>query len=98
MKDYVDDIMVKSKTKAGHFQVLKQVFERCRKYKLRMNPMKYAFGVSVGNFLGFLVHYKGISVDPAKAIAIATMKRPATVKELKSFQGESPTSGGLCQD
>jgi len=39
MKDYVDDIMVKSKTKAGHFQVLKQVFERCRKYKLHINPM-----------------------------------------------------------
>ena len=85
MKDYVDDIMVKSKTKAGHFQVLKQVFERCRKYKLRMNPMKYAFGVSVGNFLGFLVHHRGISVNPTKATTIATMKRPATVKELKSF-------------
>ena len=32
MEDYVDDIVVKSKTKTGHFQVLKQVFERCRKY------------------------------------------------------------------
>ena len=38
MKDYVDDIMVKSKTKTGHLRVLKQVFERCRKYKLRMTP------------------------------------------------------------
>nr|XP_023922543.1 uncharacterized protein LOC112033993 [Quercus suber] len=52
-----------------------------------MNPMKCAFGVSAGKFLGFLVHHKGISVDPAKAAAIATMKRPTTVKELKSFLG-----------
>ena len=85
MEDYVDDIVVKSKTRIGHLQVLEQVFERCRKYKLCMNPMKCAFGVSAGKFLGFLVHRKGISVDPAKATAIVTMKRPTMVRELKSF-------------
>ena len=50
-------------------------------------PKKCAFEVFAGKFLGFLVHHRGISVDPAKTIAIATMKRPATVKELKSFLG-----------
>ena len=87
MEDYVDDIVVKSKTRAGHFQILEQVFERCRKYKLHMNPVKCAFGVSVGKFLGFLIHHRGISVDPAKATAIALMKRPTTLRELKSFLG-----------
>ena len=87
MEDYVDNIVVKSKTRAGHLQILEQVFERCRKYKLCMNTMKCAFRVFAGKFLGFLVHHKGISVDPAKAIAIATMKRPTTVRELKSFLG-----------
>ena len=87
MEDYVDDTVVKSKTRTGHFQVLEQVFERCRKYKLRMNPMKCAFGVSAEKFLGFLVHHKGISVDPAKATAIALMRRLTTVRELKSFLG-----------
>ena len=87
MEDYVDDIVVKSKTRTRHLQVLKQVFKRCREYKLHMNPMKCAFGVSVGKFLGFLVHHRGISVDPAKATAIATMKRLTTVRELKSFLG-----------
>ena len=52
---------------------------------MRMNPLKCAFGVSSGKFLGFLVHSKGINVDPAKATTIATMKPPTTVKELKSF-------------
>ena len=79
--------MVKSKTKAGHFQIRKQVFERSINYKLRMNLMKCAFGVSTGKFLGFLIHHIGISVDPAKATAIATMERPTTVRELKSFLG-----------
>ena len=44
-----------------------------------------AFGVSSGKFMGFLVHNRGIDVEPAKATAIATMKPPATMKELKSF-------------
>ena len=82
MEDCVDDIMVKSKTRARHFQILEQVFESC---KLRMNPLKCAFGVFAGKFLGFLVHHRGISVDLTKAIAIATMRRPITMKELKSF-------------
>ena len=85
MEDYVNDIVVKSKTRTGHLQVLEQVFQRCKEYKLHMNPMKCAFGVSAGKFLGFLVHHRGISVDSAKATAIATMKRPTTVRELKSF-------------
>ena len=50
--------------------------------------MKCVFGVSVGKFLGFLIHHSGISVDPTKAVAIATMKRPTTVRELKSFLGK----------
>ena len=54
-------------------------------YKLCMNLMKCAFRVSAGKLLGFLVHHRGISVDPTKVMAIITMKRPTTVKELKSF-------------
>ena len=58
------------------------MFERCRLYKLRMNPSKCTFGVSIWNILGFLVHSRGINVDPAKVSIIATMKPPSTVKEL----------------
>uniref|UniRef100_A0A2N9IS56 RNA-directed DNA polymerase n=1 Tax=Fagus sylvatica TaxID=28930 RepID=A0A2N9IS56_FAGSY len=88
IEDYVDDIVVKSKTRRDHFGVLKKVFERCRLYKLKMNPLKCAFGVSAGKFLGFLVHQRGIDVDPTRASAIATMKPPTTHKELKSFLGK----------
>ena len=88
LEEYVDDIVVKSKEQEEHIQVLKKVFERCRTFKLRMNPFKCAFGVSSGKFLGFLVHRRGIDVDLAKAITIATMKPSATIKELKSFLGK----------
>ena len=68
--------------------MLKKAFKRCRAFKLRMNPLKCTFGVSFGKFLGFLVHSKGIDVDLAKATAIATMRPPVTVKELKSLLGK----------
>ena len=87
MEDYVEDIVVKSKSREGHFQVLKRVFERCKMYKLCMNPLKCVFGVFAMKFLGFLIHHRGISMDPTKATVIATMKRPIIVKELKSFLG-----------
>ena len=43
---------------------------RCRRYKLKMNPMKYAFEVSTRRFLGFKVHKDRISVDEEKIKAI----------------------------
>jgi len=53
-----------------------------------MNPIKCAFRVSAGKFLGFLVHSRGIDVDLAKAMVIATMKPLAIIKKLKSFLGK----------
>jgi hypothetical protein len=85
IEDYVDDIVMKSKTREDHFGILMKVFERCQLYKLKMNHLKCAFGVSVDKFLGFLVHQCSIDVDPTRASAIASMKPPTTHKELKSF-------------
>ena len=80
--------VVKSRRQEDHVKVLRKVFERCKLFKLRMNPLKCTFKVSAGKFLEFLVHSRGIDVDLAKAMTIATMKPPTTVKELKSFLGK----------
>ena len=88
LEDYVDDIVVKSRKREEHFHVLRKVFKRCKAFKLRMNPLMCAFGVSFGKFLGFLVHSRGMDVDSAKATAIATIRSLAMVKELKSFLGK----------
>ena len=85
LEDYVDDIVVKLKKREEH---VRRVFKRCKAFKLRMNLLKCAFGVSSRKFLGFLVHSRGMDVDLAKAIAIPTMKSLATMKELKSFLGK----------
>ena len=64
-----------------------RVLQRCRTYKLRLNPRKYAFGVSSGQFLGFLVHQHGIQVDPAKIKAIRELSPPTSLRQLQSLMG-----------
>jgi hypothetical protein len=54
--------MVKSALVEGHLGDLRQVLERTRRFGLRMNPKKCAFVVSAGQFLGFLVHERGIEI------------------------------------
>jgi len=42
---YVDDMIVKSGTEEEHVEYLLKMFQRLRKYKLRLNPNKgYDFG------------------------------------------------------
>ncbi|EXB36771.1 Retrovirus-related Pol polyprotein from transposon opus [Morus notabilis] len=85
IKDYVDDLVVKSKAREGYWETLMKVFECCRKCNLKMNPKKCPFGVSGGKFLRFMVHQRGKDVNPTKTQKIATTDPPTTVKELKGF-------------
>ena len=43
---YLDDIMIFSKKREEHASHLKQIFERCRKYGISLNPKKYVFAVT----------------------------------------------------
>ena len=58
---YIDDIVVKSKRVSKHVDHVRKIFERMRHRRLNFNPLKCAFGVHVENFLGFLVHQRGIA-------------------------------------
>ncbi|XP_074266017.1 uncharacterized protein LOC141588475 [Silene latifolia] len=84
---YVDDLVVKSKKRVDHVKDLRTVFERLRKCKLKMNPLKCAFGVNSDKFLGFIVHHRGIEIDQSKIKAIKDMAEPSTLKDLRSLQG-----------
>lgn len=49
---YVDDMIVKSRNREDHLLNLQKVFDRLRKYKLRLNPQKCIFGATSGKLLG----------------------------------------------
>ncbi|GKV15512.1 hypothetical protein SLEP1_g26299 [Rubroshorea leprosula] len=80
---YIDDIVMKSKIRLGHFDVLRKVFNRCRLYKLKMNLVKCAFDVSVRKFLGFLVSKHDISADLANPL----LKKGAAFTWIEERQG-----------
>ena len=67
---YNDDVMVKSKGYIEHLADLRETLECTRKHDLKMNPNKCAFGVSAGQFLGFMVHERGIEVGQKSMKAI----------------------------
>jgi hypothetical protein len=51
-------------------------------------PNKCAFGVSAGQFLGFLIHERGIEVGQKSISAIDNIKAPSNKKELQSLIGK----------
>jgi hypothetical protein len=85
---YIDDLMVKSVSIEGHLGDLWQVLERTRRFRLRMNPKKCAFGVSAGQFLGFLVYKRGIEIGLKSQEAMRTMVPPTTKRELQQLIGK----------
>ena len=84
MQIYIDDIVVKSSAEKDHLDHLQISLERMRKYGLKMNTLKCAFGVRAGDFLSFVVHKKGIEINQKRTKAI--------LKELQSLLEKSTFS------
>uniref|UniRef100_A0A2N9HRX3 Uncharacterized protein n=1 Tax=Fagus sylvatica TaxID=28930 RepID=A0A2N9HRX3_FAGSY len=84
---YVDDMLVKSKEEDGHLDDLRETFQTLRKYQMKLNPSKCAFGVYSGKFLGFMVSQRGIEANPDKIKAILEMRPPKNTKEVQRLTG-----------
>ena len=66
IKVYVDDMIAKSQGKDDHVVNLNKLFERLRKFQLKLNPIKCIFGATSEKLLGFVVSKKGIEIDQDK--------------------------------
>ena len=84
---YIDDIVVFTKTYEEHVEALTQIFSRIRQYGLFFKPEKCKIFTKELKFLGHIISETGVAVDPDKIKAVTEMKRPETVKELKSALG-----------
>jgi hypothetical protein len=82
---YLDDVIVYSKNKEDHIQDLTQIFERCRKYGIYLNPKKTIFGVEEGKLLGHIISQEGININPEWIKAIAQLPLPHNKKTMQSF-------------
>ena len=84
---YLDDITIFSKKREEHTFHLKQIFERCQKYGISLNPKKCVFVVTKGKLLGHVVSKKGISIDLERIKAIEQSPLPHNKKGMQSFMG-----------
>ena len=84
MEVYVDDMLVKLKTAGDHIEHLNQMFNILQKYRIKLNPLKYAFGVRSSNFLGFMVNQRGIKANLEKINVLLEMSSPRKPKEVMS--------------
>ena len=73
---YVNNMVVKSKVVTEHLEDLGDIFDVLRRHKLRLNASKCSFGMGSGKFLGYMVAYRGIEVNPDQIKAINDLKLP----------------------
>ena len=85
---YIDDVVVKSGDFTKNLADLRKVLECTMKHGLKMNPNKCAFGVSAGQFLGFMVHQRGIEISRRSIDAINKIVAPTNRTELQSLIGK----------
>ena len=86
---YLDDLAAHSKKRANHLAHLRSIFDRCQKYKIRLNPLKCNFCVVAGRLVGFIVSRHGIMVEPFKVEAILQLSPLRTMPQLQSLQGKA---------
>ena len=84
---YLDDITVFSKSDKQHLDHLRQVFIKCRKYGISLNPKQSLFGLEDGKLLGHIISKDGIQIDPTRIEAILLIQLPGNIRELQTFLG-----------
>ena len=91
MEVYIDDMLVKSTTAELHIAHLAESFQILKKYNMKLNPAKCAFGVSARKFLGFIVNNRGIEANPDKIKVVLDMPPPSNIKEVQRLTGRIAT-------
>jgi hypothetical protein len=61
---YLDDITVYSASDEEHLKHLRRAFQKCRKFRISLNPKKSNFTMEEGKLLGHIISKEGIKVDP----------------------------------
>jgi hypothetical protein len=76
MEVYMDNMLVKSIQANDHIVDLSEAFDMLRRYGMKLNPSKCAFGVSSRKLLVFIFSWKRIEANPKKIKAILDMQVP----------------------
>ena len=93
MEVYIDDMLVKSKERPNHTKHLQETFELLLMNGMKLNPLKCAFGVSLGKFLGVMVTKRRIEANPIQLRAIMESQTPTSRKGVQQLIGQLAVLG-----
>ena len=85
--NFIDDIIVFTKTFSEHMDSLKRLLSRLRDACLTAKPSKCTIACHEIECLGHIVGVSGMSPNPDKVQAIQTAERPTTKGQVRSFLG-----------
>jgi hypothetical protein len=80
-------VVVKTQEDQGLISDLAETFDNLRKFKLKLNPEKCAFGVPSWKLLRYMVSHRGIDPNPEKVLAITKMKPPKSLHDVQKLTG-----------
>lgn len=73
---YVDDIRCASEDLESHLMELEKVFQRLRKYRLKIKPQKCNFLNPEITYLGHTLNQNGVSPDPRNVESVRNFPTP----------------------
>jgi hypothetical protein len=86
-KSYFDNVVAASKTLDEQAEILEKIIDTFLQYGVRVNMAKLQLCKSEMKMLGMIVSGKGIKADPEKISKCLLMKKPETVKQMRSLIG-----------
>ena len=84
---YCDDLFMHLVTRKLHFDAIRKVLGRLKKYGLKIAPKKCKFMHKNLTFLGYNISGEGIRPEKDKLMHLKTINYPTNVKEIRSFLG-----------
>ena len=84
---YLDDILIYSRTKEEHVQLLREVFALLKENQLYIKETKCALFLEHVEFLGHVISAQGVSVEQGKIQAVQKWPTPTNVNEVQQFMG-----------
>jgi len=84
---YLDDVIVFGENLGVHNERLREVFDRMRKYNLKLQPDKCEFLRKEVSYLGHVIGQTGVRPDEKRIEAVRDYPEPKTTRELKGFLG-----------
>ncbi|GKE87153.1 reverse transcriptase domain-containing protein, partial [Tanacetum coccineum] len=82
---FVDDLVIISRTEKEVIIDIEETFRTLREINMKLNPIKCAFGLREGTFLGYKVDTDGLRVCLDKVEVVLNLPSPRCLKDVQKL-------------